>query len=68
LAHSAGIVEVGEEGVARVKGWETEEVLDVGEMRHEGPALLIKTRGGETKRLDGRKPTTPPEGRTGTGS
>jgi len=48
-------VEIDFEGMARVKGWEFETVLNVREVRHEGPELLIRTVDGEQKRLDGRK-------------
>ncbi len=53
-------VEIDEAGQARVKGWTFEEVLDVVEMRHKGPNLLIKTAGGEKKRLNARKFVTDP--------
>ena len=48
-------IELDSEGLARVKGWEFETVMDITEMRHKGPELLIKTAGGDKKRLNGRK-------------
>lgn len=48
-------VEIDEEGLARVKVGETEEVFNLVEMRYDGPALLLKTAGGEKKKLDGEK-------------
>ena len=48
-------VEIDSKGVARVKGWQFETVLDITEMRHKGPELLIKTSDGSKKRLNGRK-------------
>jgi hypothetical protein len=48
-------IELDGEGLARVKGWEFETVMDVVEMRHKGPELLIKTADGTQKRLNGRK-------------
>jgi hypothetical protein len=48
-------VEIDSEGLARLKGWNFETVLDITEMRHKGPELLIKTAGGDKKRLNGRK-------------
>lgn len=48
-------IELDERGLARVKGWSFETVLDVAEMRHKGPELLIETASGDRKRLNGRK-------------
>jgi len=48
-------VEIDSEGLARVKGWTFESVLDVREMRHKGPELLIVTADGDKKRLNARK-------------
>ena len=48
-------VEIDAEGMARVKGWQFETVLDIAEMRHKGPELLIKTADGSKKRLNGRR-------------
>ena len=47
-------IEIDEGGQARVKGWSFETILDVVEMRHKGPELLIRTADGERKRLNGR--------------
>ena len=48
-------IEIDAEGLARVKGWEFETVIDVVEMRHKGPELLIRTASGGQKRLNARK-------------
>lgn len=48
-------IEIDEEGLARVKVGDTEEIYNIVEMRHDGPALLIKTASGEKKKLDGKK-------------
>ena len=48
-------IEVDSEGHARVKGWEFEAVVEIREMRHKGPELLIKTENNGAKRLNGRK-------------
>lgn len=48
-------IEVDEAGLARVKGWSFERVIDVVEMRHKGPELLIEDASGEKKRLNARK-------------
>ena len=48
-------VEIDEAGLARIKGWTFETVLDIVEMRHKGPNLLIETAEGEKKRLNARK-------------
>lgn len=54
-------IEIDEEGVARIQGWESETLCDIVEMRFEGPALRIKTAEEETKRVDARKLTEKPE-------
>lgn len=54
-------VEIDEEGIARVKGWHDEAVFDIEELRHEGPKLLLRTTGGERKRIDGRTLAAEPE-------
>lgn len=56
-------IEVDEAGLARVKGWRFERVLDITMMRHKGPELLIETATGEKKRLNGRKFVTHPRKR-----
>lgn len=61
-------VEIDEEGIARVKGWKFETVLDVGMMRHKGPELLVETAEGEKKRLNGRKFVKHPRKRQREGS
>lgn len=48
-------IEIDEEAQARVKGWSFETVFDVVELRHKGPELLIATRPGDKKRLNGRR-------------
>jgi hypothetical protein len=48
-------IELDEEGLARVKVGDVEDIYNVVEMRHDGAALLIKTAGGEKKKLDGKK-------------
>ena len=57
------VIEIDATGAVRVKGWEFETVLDVIEMRHKGPELLLKTAAGENKRLNGRKFVTHPRER-----
>lgn len=47
-------IEIDEEGVARVEGWESEFLCEIAEMYFDGPSLCIKTADGETKRIDGR--------------
>lgn len=54
-------IEIDQEGIARVKGWSHETVYNIQELRHDGPALLLKTTDGETKKIDGRKLTESPE-------
>lgn len=56
-------VEIDTEGLARVKGWEFETTLDVVQMQHKGPELLVETSDGEHKRLNGRKFLTDPRER-----
>jgi len=48
-------IEIDSQGHARVKAGSVEEVYNIVEMRYDGPALLIKTAGGEKKKLDGQK-------------
>ena len=48
-------IELDEEGLARVKVGDTEEIYNVVEMRYDGAALLIKTASGDKKKLDGKK-------------
>ncbi len=48
-------IELDEEGYARVKVGETEEIYNVVEMRYDGKALLIKAASGAKKKLDGEK-------------
>lgn len=48
-------IELDDEGLARVKGWSFETVMNVTDMRHKGPELLIVTASGDKKRLNGRK-------------
>lgn len=48
-------IEIDEEGLARVKVGDVEEIHNIVEMRHDGAALLIKTASGEKKKLDGKK-------------
>lgn len=56
-------IEVDASAGVRIKGWEFESVLEVVEMRHDGPDLLIETADGEKKRVDGRKFVTHPRNR-----
>lgn len=52
-------VEIDEEGWVRVQGWSIETVRDVVELRHEGPVLVIESRGNENQlRLDARDLTS----------
>lgn len=48
-------IEIDDAGMARVKGWNFETVMDVKKMRHKGPELLIETADSDQKRLNGRK-------------
>lgn len=48
-------IEVDEAGVARLKGWTFETILDVVQMRHKGADLLIESADGRKKRLNARK-------------
>lgn len=48
-------IEIDEEGLARVKVGDTEEVFNLVEMRYDGPALLLKSASGDKKKLDGEK-------------
>lgn len=56
-------VEVDEAGVARIKGWTAETTMDVVEMRHKGPDLLVIGADGERKRINARKFVTDPRER-----
>jgi hypothetical protein len=56
-------VEVDEAGLARIRGWTVERVLDVVEMRHKGPDLLVASADGEKKRINARKFVTHPRKR-----
>lgn len=53
-------VEIDAMGIARVRGWTSEAVLNVVQMRHDGPVLLVETAGEERKRIDGRELATHP--------
>lgn len=55
-------VEIDEKGLARVRDWDGERVLDLRELRHDGPILLAKRATGDTERLDARKLSERPEG------
>jgi hypothetical protein len=46
-------IEIDEEGVARLKGWNSETLCDIREMRFEESTLRIRTQSGDTKRVDG---------------
>ena len=48
-------IEIDDTGAARVKGWHFETVIEIREMRHKGPELLIDTEESGAKRLNGRK-------------
>lgn len=48
-------IEIDEDGLARVKVGSTEEIFNIVEMQYDGASLLIKTAGGEKKKLDGKK-------------
>jgi hypothetical protein len=56
-------VEVDEEGTARIKDWEDEDVYDVRTMKFKGPNLLVETNGGQEMRLESKKLRTEPEKR-----
>lgn len=53
-------IEVDEAGIARIKGWTFETTMDVVQLRHKGPDLLIESADGEKKRLNARKFVTDP--------
>ena len=49
-------VEIDSKGRARIKSWESEHVVDVGELWHDGPGLVFETAETDSaKRLDARK-------------
>lgn len=54
-------VEIDEEGVARIKGWNSEMLCTITEMQFDGPTLRIKTSNDETKRVDGRELSQKPD-------
>lgn len=55
-------LEVDSEGLARVSGWDTEAVLDVYELRVDGPSLVVEAvELSGTKRLDARKLRSEPD-------
>lgn len=56
-------IEVDEEGIARIKEWETEDVHEVRMMKFKGPNLLVKTNDGTEIVLEGKKLRTEPEKR-----
>ena len=56
-------IEIDETTKARIKGWGFETVLDVVEMRYDGPDLFITSAGGDKKRLEGRALATHPSDR-----
>lgn len=56
-------IEIDSEGKARVKGWRFETTVDIVQMRHKGPELLIETADGDRKRLNARKFLTHPRER-----
>jgi len=43
------------EGIARVKSWDDEFIVDVRAMKHDGPDLVVETSDGEQFRVDGRE-------------
>jgi len=46
-------IEIDEEGVMRAQGWSVEKIIDVVELWHEGPELLVESRGKDNRmRLD----------------
>ena len=48
-------VEIDEEGLLRIQGWSTERIIDVRELWHDGPELLIRSNDdGSALRLDAR--------------
>lgn len=58
-------IEVDEAGLARLKGWTFETILDLVMMRHEGPDLLVESADGEKKRLNAETFVTHPRDRAG---
>lgn len=51
-------VEIDEEGMMRVRGWSTERILDVVELHHRGPELLVQAAGEDNRlHLDARELT-----------
>jgi len=48
-------IEIDEEGLARVKAGNTEEIFDLVDLRYEGPTLYVETASGRKTKLDGNK-------------
>lgn len=49
-------LEIDSKGLVRIKGWESEQVLDVVELRHDGTALVVSAADADgSYRLDARK-------------
>ena len=61
-------VEIDEAGLARIKGWTFDAVLDVAMLRHKGPELFLETADGEKKRLNARRFVEHPRKRQREGS
>ena len=55
-------LEIDEEGMARLRGWTSEAILDVDELVLEGTTFKLRTSDGETKSLDVRKLANRPDG------
>ena len=53
-------VEVDEEGIARIRSWDEEFVVDVTAMIHKGPQLLVRTDEDRTLRINGEAFSTRP--------
>lgn len=55
-------VEIDEAGVARIRGWSDEAIIDVGELVLDGTAFELKTVDGTVKTLDARTLADQPDG------
>jgi len=54
-------IEIDEEGIAHVKSWDDEFIVDIEAMTHEGSELLIKSSEGEALQIDGETFATSPD-------
>lgn len=54
-------IEIDDEGIARVKSWDDEFIVDIKTMAHKGPVLLVQTSDGDTLKIDGEQFATRPD-------